>query len=109
MTIFYAILAIIAAIALIAQFLPRKIVVTRQAEVAMRPEDVIVRVTHLFHLGAMVKPVRTIEAKVEGNGARVTWTVISDMGFNPIFRIFGLFMDSLLGKTNELGLKNIAA
>lgn len=67
------------------------------------------RVTHLIDLGAMGKPVQTIEAEATDNGARVTWTVTSDMGNNPIFRIFGLFMDRMLGKTYELGLKNIAA
>ena len=35
---------------------------------------------------------------------------ISTFGFtNPVFRIFGLFMDWMLGKTYELGLKNIKA
>ncbi|WP_299741186.1 SRPBCC family protein [uncultured Roseobacter sp.] len=67
------------------------------------------RVMHLIDLGAMGKPVQTIEAKATDTGARVTWTVTSDMGFNPVFRIFGLFMDRMLGKTYELGLKNIAA
>lgn len=164
MTILYTIVAIIAAIALIALLLPRKVVVTRNANVAMRPEDVIARVastegfqtfnpycttdpdlqitpfgpeegvgsgfrfegkegkgtqtvtavtansvTHLIDLGAMGKPVQTIEAKGTDTGAYVTWTVTSDMGFNPIFRIFGLFMDRMLGKTYELGLKNIEA
>ncbi len=164
MTILYTVLAILAAIILIALLLPRKVVVTRQADVALSPEDVIARVastegfqtfnpycttdpdlkitpfgpiegvgsgfrfegkegkgtqtvtavnstsvTHLIDLGAMGKPVQTIEAKAEGHGSRVTWTVTSDMGFNPIFRIFGLFMDRMLGKTYELGLKNIKA
>jgi hypothetical protein len=66
-------------------------------------------VTHLIDLGAMGKPVQTITAEPTANGARVTWTVTSDMGFNPVFRIFGLFMDRMLGKTYELGLKNMAA
>ncbi len=67
------------------------------------------RVTHLIDLGAMGKPVQTIEAKADGAGSHVTWTVTSDMGYNPVFRIFGLFMDRMLGKTYELGLNNIAA
>ncbi|MEM1373266.1 MAG: SRPBCC family protein [Pseudomonadota bacterium] len=66
-------------------------------------------VTHLIDLGAMGKPVQTIKAEPNGSGACVTWTVTSDMGFNPVFRIFGLFMDRMLGKTYELGLKNISA
>lgn len=164
MTIVYTALAIVAAIALIALLLPRKVVVTRQADVALSPEDVIARVastegfqsfnpycttdpelkitpfgpasgvgsgfrfegkegtgtqtvsavtatrvTHLIDLGAMGKPVQTIEATPCAGGARVTWTVTSDMGFNPVFRIFGFFMDRMLGKTYELGLKNIKA
>ena len=164
MTIAYTIIAIVAAVALITLLLPRNVIVTREANVAMRPEEVIARVastqgfqtfnpycttdpdlkitpfgpadgvgsgfrfagkegkgtqtvtavtptrvTHLIDLGAMGKPVQTIQAKATENGAQVTWTVASDMGFNPIFRIFGLFMDRMLGKTYELGLKNIAA
>ena len=164
MTIVYTITATIAAIVLIALLLPRKVVVTRHADVALRPEDIIARVastegfqtfnpycstdpdlkitpfgpsegvgsgfsfegkegkgtqtvtettatrvTHLIDLGAMGKPVQIIEAKATDAGARVTWTVRSDMGYNPVFRIFGLFMDRMLGKTYELGLKNIAA
>lgn len=164
MTIVYTIAAIIAAVALIALLLPRKVVVTRKTEVAMRPEDIIPRVactegfqtfnpycttdpdlkimpfgptegvgsgfrfegkdgkgtqtvtsvtetsvTHLIDLGAMGKPLQKIEAVAKGNGACVTWTVTSDMGFNPVFRIFGLFMDRMLGQTYDLGLKNIKA
>ena len=164
MTTLYTIVAIIAAIVLIALLLPRKVVVTRHADVAMRPEDIIARVvntegfqtfnpycttdpdlkitpfgpaegvgsgfrfegkegkgtqtvtavtatsvTHLIDLGAMGKPVQTIKAEATDTGARVTWSVASDMGFNPVFRIFGLFMDRMLGKTYELGLKNIAS
>jgi len=164
MTIVYTIAAILAAIALVALLLPRKVVVTRLADVALSPEDVIARVastsgfqtfnpycttdpnlqitpfgpdagvgsgfefkgkegkgtqtvtdvtatsvTHLIDLGAMGKPVQTIEAKATDTGACVSWTVTSDMRFNPVFRIFGLFMDRMLGKTYELGLKNMAA
>ncbi|MDX8346913.1 SRPBCC family protein [Cognatiyoonia sp. IB215446] len=164
MTIVYTILAIVAAVALLALLLPRTVVVTRKADVALSPEDVIARVastegfqtfnpycttdpelkitpfgptkgvgsgfhfegkegkgtqtvteitatrvSHLIDLGPMGKPVQTIEAKSYAGGTRVTWTVTSDMGFNPVFRIFGLFMDRMLGKTYELGLKNIKA
>ena len=164
MTILYTAIAIIAAIALVALLLPRKVTVTRTAEVPMSPAQVIEtvastdgfqtfnpycttdpdlkitpfgpasgvgagfrfegkegkgtqtitavtdsRVTHLIDLGAMGKPVQEITAERSGNGAEVTWTVTSDMGFNPIFRIFGLFMDRMLGKTYELGLKNMKA
>lgn len=164
MIILYICLAIVAALALTALLLPRNVVVRRQADVAMAPQDVIarvastegfqtfnpycttdpdleitpfgpaegvgsgfrfegkegkgtqtvteltaLRVTHLIDLGAMGRPVQTIEAEATESGSRVTWTVTSDMGYNPVFRIFGLFMDRMLGTTYELGLKNIAA
>ena len=164
MTIIFTIIAILAAIVLIALLLPRKVIVTRHADAALSPDDVIAlvastegfqtfnpycttdpdlkitpfgsvegvgsgfrfegkegkgtqtvtaltatSVTHLIDLGAMGKPIQTIEAYATDTGARVTWTVTSDMGYNPVFRIFGLFMDRMLGKTYELGLKNIAA
>ncbi|MEM6478021.1 MAG: SRPBCC family protein [Pseudomonadota bacterium] len=66
-------------------------------------------VSHLIDLGAMGKPVQTIEARGHAQGAEVSWTVTSDMGFNPVFRIFGLFMDKMLGKTYEAGLANLKA
>lgn len=164
MTTLYTILCVVAAIALLALLLPRKVAVSRRADVDMSPEDILQRVastkgfqtfnpycttdpdlkitpfgpaagvgsgfrfegkegkgtqtvtavtdtsvTHLIDLGAMGKPVQTIEAVATKTGSRVTWTVTSDMGFNPVFRIFGLFMDRMLGKTYALGLKNIAA
>jgi len=164
MTIVFIAFALVAALALIALLLPRSAVVSRSADVALSPEEVIAQVastegfqtfnpycttdpdlkitpfgpasgvgsgfrfegkegkgtqtvtdvtatsvTHLIDLGAMGKPVQTIAAEATATGARVTWTVTSDMGFNPVFRIFGLFMDRMLGKTYELGLKNMAA
>ena len=66
-------------------------------------------VTHQIDLGAMGKPVQVIAARATQGGAEVTWTVTSDMGFNPVFRVFGLFLDGMLGKTYELGLRNMKA
>ncbi|MFI5164164.1 MAG: SRPBCC family protein [Bacteroidia bacterium] len=42
-----------------------------------------------------------------GNGTKVTWTMESDMGMNPIGRIFGLFMDKMVGPDFENGLTNL--
>ncbi|MEO0635728.1 MAG: SRPBCC family protein [Pseudomonadota bacterium] len=165
MTILYTAIAIVAAIALIALLLPRKVVVARSTHVDITPAELVARVastdgfqtfnpycttdpslkitpfgpdagvgsgfrfegkegkgtqtvtaltensvTHLIDLGAKGKPVQTIKAEPNANGgSKVTWTVTSDMGFNPVFRIFGLFMDKMLGKTYELGLKNMQA
>jgi hypothetical protein len=66
------------------------------------------RVTYAIDLGSMGQPTQHITARPEGNQTRVTWTVESDMGLNPVFRVFGLFMDRMLGGTYESGLANIA-
>ena len=58
-------------------------------------------------MGATGKPVQVIKAAPTQTGTRVTWTVTPSIGFNTEFCIFGLFMDRMLGKTYELGLKNI--
>lgn len=65
-------------------------------------------VTYVIDLGSMGQPTQFIEAKTEGTGTYVTWRVESDMGFNPVFRVFGLFMDGMMGKTFERGLANLA-
>jgi effector-binding domain-containing protein len=41
------------------------------------------------------------------NGIKLIWSMNADMGNNPIGRIFGLFMDKMLGDDFEEGLKGI--
>ncbi|WP_224816162.1 SRPBCC family protein [Hasllibacter sp. MH4015] len=65
-------------------------------------------VTYAIDLGAMGQPVQHIRAEAEGDRTRVTWAVESDLGLNPIARVFGLFLDRMLGGTYETGLANIA-
>ena len=65
-------------------------------------------VVYDIDLGAMGRPVQSIEAVASDTGTRVTWTTQSDLGFNPVFRVFGLFMDGMMGPTMELGLANLA-
>lgn len=45
---------------------------------------------------------------VEG-GTKVTWAFDTDLGMNPMWRIFGLFMDGQVGKDFESGLKDLEA
>ncbi len=47
-----------------------------------------------------------IFAKMD-SGTKVTWSMDSDMGLNPIGRIFGLFMDKMLGPDFEKGLAGL--
>jgi len=60
-------------------------------------------------LGAMGKPVQEISAQSLPDGTQVTWTMDMDLGFNPIARVFGLFLDGMVGKTFEQGLDNLAS
>jgi effector-binding domain-containing protein len=41
------------------------------------------------------------------NGTKVIWDMDSDLGMNPMHRIFGLFLDKLIGPDFEKGLANM--
>lgn len=64
-------------------------------------------VTFHIDLGALGQPTQSISAVPATAGAQVTWRVDADMGFNPMFRVIGLFMDNMMGPTFELGLEKL--
>lgn len=43
----------------------------------------------------------------EGGGVKVVWADTGDLGLNPIFRWFGLFLDRLIGRDFEAGLAKL--
>lgn len=45
----------------------------------------------------------------EDGGTEVVWGMVSHNGYHPGFRLFGLFMDGLLGPQFEKGLANLKA
>ena len=51
------------------------------------------------------------EFRLEAAGAatKVTWVMNGDMGSNPVFRWFALFMDRMVGKDFDAGLANLKA
>lgn len=59
-------------------------------------------------LGPLGQPTQAISAVVTPGGTKVTWSMQADMGFNPVFRVMGLFMDGMVGPNFELGLENLA-
>ena len=63
----------------------------------------------LFHidLGVMGKPIQRVTLTPVANGTNVTWDMESDAGYNPIKRVFGLFLDGMLGGTLDQGLANL--
>jgi hypothetical protein len=67
------------------------------------------RVNYDLDLGYMGQPKQSIEAVSEGDGTKVTWTLNADMGFNPIGRVMGLFMEDMQGPVFETGLGKLKA
>lgn len=64
-------------------------------------------VTMQIDLGAMGKPVQNFRLEPVAGGTEVKWSVTSDFGYNPAGRVFGLFMDGMLGPIYERGLGNL--
>lgn len=58
-------------------------------------------------LGSKGQPTQMIQTKNTDQGVVVTWSMDADLGINPIARIFGLFMDGMVGKSFEDGLVNL--
>lgn len=65
------------------------------------------KVTMLIDLGPMGKPVQTFTLSPSNGGTQVVWSTTSEFGMNPIGRVFGLFLDNMLGETYERGLRNM--
>ena len=65
------------------------------------------RVKMEIDLGAMGKPVQEFELTPVDGGTEVVWRVTSGFGFNPVGRVFGLFMDGMLGPIQERGLEKM--
>lgn len=64
-------------------------------------------VTYTIDLGAMGTPTQRVQVEPVEGGTRVTWSMDADLGRNPIFRVFGLFMDRMMGSIFERGLRNL--
>lgn len=58
-------------------------------------------------LGAMGQPKQVISAVPQGDQSQVTWQMQADLGYNPIARVMGLFMNGMIGPTFERGIKNL--
>ena len=66
------------------------------------------RVVYAIDLGSMGQPRQSLTARPVAGGTEVVWRMEAEMGANPVFRVFGLFMDRMMGKTFEQGLRNLA-
>jgi Polyketide cyclase / dehydrase and lipid transport len=63
------------------------------------------RVEYAVDLGAMGKPNQTIMVVADGTGSKVTWAMDADMGYNPIGRVMGLFLDGMIGQNHANGIQ----
>jgi hypothetical protein len=62
-------------------------------------------VDYALDLGSNGTPNQKISVVADGAGSKVTWTMNADMGYNPIGRVVGLFLDGMIGPSFESGLK----
>jgi hypothetical protein len=49
----------------------------------------------------------TMTLAPDGDGVKVTWLDAGDLGMNPLFRWFGLFIEHMIGPDFEKGLANL--
>ena len=67
------------------------------------------QVTMKIDLGARGQPIQTFTLTPVDGGTEVRWAVASSFGYNPLKRVFGLFMDRFMGGTLTRGLGNLQA
>lgn len=66
-------------------------------------------VAMLIDFGSQGTAAATIVLAPAGAATRVTWSVDTDLGFDPISRYMGLMMDGLVGPDCEKGLATLKA
>jgi len=66
-------------------------------------------VRYQIDMGPMGRPVQTITTRPSQEGLLVTWSMDAEFGINPVQRVFGLFMDRMIGDTLQQGLANLDA
>ncbi len=74
-----------------------------QTVVSVGPDHV----EYEIDLGPMGKPRQKLRVEPTKTGSRVTWTMEADMGMNPVARVFGLFLESMVAPELELGLRKL--
>lgn len=67
------------------------------------------RVGYAIDLGVLGRPKQSILALAAPRGSTVTWEMRADLGYNPVARMMGLFLEGMVGPTLEQGLANLDA
>lgn len=64
-------------------------------------------VVYTIDLGPMGRPTQSLCAVPAGSGSVLHWEMQADLGYNPIARVMGLFMDRKIGPVFDRGIANI--
>lgn len=67
------------------------------------------RVDSALDFGGMGTATAWVLLTPEGEGTKVTWGLVSDMGMSPVGRYMGLMMDRWIGADYEKGLASLKA
>jgi uncharacterized protein YndB with AHSA1/START domain len=67
------------------------------------------RVAYRLEFGGMTPAAAYFDMEPAGEGTAITWTLVMDMGSNPVARWMGLMMDGWVGKDFDTGLANLKA
>ena len=67
------------------------------------------RVDSVLGFGGMGSATASMVLSPEGAGTRATWSLVMDMGTNPVGRWMGLMMDHWVGADYERGLASLKA
>jgi hypothetical protein len=65
------------------------------------------RVDYRIDIDGMGSPTQSIVATPIGEGTKIEWTMAMDLGNNPVMRVMGLVMPSMMGPTLDAGLINL--
>jgi hypothetical protein len=63
--------------------------------------------TELYFGGSDAPSYADLIISSNGEGSNVVWTLKIDMGSNPVGKLFGFFMDGMIGSSYEEGLQNL--
>jgi hypothetical protein len=65
------------------------------------------RVDYRIDLDGMGSPIQAIQTSQTAEGTKVEWSMRMELGNNPLMRVMGLMMPSMMGPTLEQGLSGL--
>ncbi|MEM8592605.1 MAG: SRPBCC family protein [Pseudomonadota bacterium] len=83
-----------------------------QADVGTGTQEIVEsieneKVVTALDFGAQGLATAEFTLAAQGDATEVTWSLITDTGYNPMSRIFGMMLDGFVGPDYEKGLANL--